>query len=215
MAAVLKSLMPALSVYYPAFAARFGTDEQNIGMAMSEYAERLDQHDVTGEQFLAGIEALKALAGEADYYPNPERFALLCKQALGNNTNGLPTLQDVMAEIIQRRGAERHNSDWQFSHELIRLINQRKGGAIYELTSVQFENTIKAEYDHWCKRITAGESLPQPLHAIEQKPAEPEHLKGVKPTTAMAKRIEAMRKAANERKALSQTKLDCSEVKPC
>ena len=214
MAAVLKHLVPAMTVYYPMFASRFGTDEQSVGLAMSEYAERLDHHGVTGIQFKAGIAALKAEAGKSDYYPNPERFALMCKQASGHS-NGLPTLQDTLAEIIERRGPERFNTDWQFSHELIRLINQRKGGLIYEQTGMQFEQTIKAEYDHWVKRLEAGEQLPQPLQAISQKPAEPEHLKGITPQSALAKRVEAMRKAANERKLANQIKPDSSEAKPC
>lgn len=172
---------------------------------MAQFAERMIVEGVTRKGLLAGIEALKVRAGHEKFPPNPQEFALLCKQTSGHS-NDLPTLQDVLVEIIQRRGPERHNTDWQFSHELIRLINQRKGGVIYELTSVQFEQAIKAEYEHWCKRIAAGEQLPQPLHAIEQKPGEPEHLKGIKPTTTMAKRIEAMRKAANERKASDQIK---------
>jgi len=160
---------------------------------------------VTRKGLLAGIEALKVRAGHEKFPPNPQEFALLCKQTSGNS-NDLPTLQDVLVEIIQRRGVERFNTDWQFSHELTRLINQRKGGTIYELTSVQFEQTIKAEYEHWVKRIEAGEQLPQPLQAISQKPAEPEHLKGITPQSALAKRVEAMRKDANERKASDQIK---------
>lgn len=214
MAAVLKNLVPAMSFYFPLFASKFGQNEKHAGLAMKEYAERLDIHGVTGEQFLAGIEALKSHAGESDYFPNPERFALLCKQTSAHS-NSLPSLQDALIEIIQRRGVERFNPEWQFSHELIRLINQRKGGLIYELTSVQFENAIKAEYEHWVKRTEAGEQLPQPLQAISQKPAEPEHLKGIRPQSVMAKRVEAMRKDANERKANDQIKLDESETKSC
>lgn len=187
MSAVLKNLMPALSFYFPVFAARFGTDEQNIGLAMREYAERLDIHGVNSTQFLAGVEKLKTEAANSDYFPNPERFALMCKSAL---TAGMPHLQDVMFEIIQRRGVERHNPDYQFSHELCRLINERKGAMIYQLTSIEFERVIKAEYDHWAKRIANGEQLPQ-AHACLgdlRKLDLPDYLKNpTAPTCTLAK----------------------------
>lgn len=199
------SLLPVLTTYHTAFAAQFCSTVEQIEAVMAQFAERMIVEGVTRKGLLAGIEALKIRAGHEKFPPNPQEFALMCKQASGHS-NGLPTLQDVMVEIIQRRGVERFNTDWKFSHELIRLINQRKGGTIYELTSVQFEQTIKAEYEHWVKRIEAGEQLPQPLQAISQKPAEPEHLKGIKPQSALAKRVEAMRKAANERKARDQIK---------
>lgn len=190
MSAVLKHLVPAMTVYFPMFASRFGTDEQSIGLAMSEYAERLDHHGVTGIQFKMGIAKLKTAAGETDFFPNPERFALMCKSAANDH---LPTLDAVTAEIKQRRGPERHNADFKFSHELTRLINQRKGNLVYELTSMQFEKTIKAEYEHWCKRIADGEQLPEPLKVIDHKPAMPEDLKAVEISPAVAKRIAAIR----------------------
>lgn len=207
------SLLPVLTVYHTAFAAQFCSTVEQIEAVMTQFAERMIVEGVTRKGLLAGIEALKVRAGHEKFPPNPQEFALLCKQASAHS-NGLPSLQDALVEIIQRRGVERFNAEWQFSHELIRLINQRKGGLIYELTSVQFEQSIKAEYDHWVKRIEAGEQLPQPLQAISQKPAEPEHLNGIKPKSAMAKRVEAMRKAANERKAANQIKPDESEAKP-
>lgn len=201
MGAVLKYLMPTMSFYYPAFAARFGTDENNIGLAMREYADRLQLHGVTGEQFMAGLELLKSEAGTEQYFPNPEKFALTCK-VLG--VSRLPDFSIVLDEIIQRRGKERFNQEWNFSHELIRLINNRKGDMANQLTSIEFERAIKSEYDHWLKRIAAGESLPEPLLAIEQKPEMPDYLKGVKPAGKMAQRVEQMRQIANERKAAEQ-----------
>ena len=187
MAAVLKYLVPAMTFYFPMFASRFGTDEQSVGMAMNEYAERLEHHGVNGIQFKAGIAALKSDAGQSDYYPNPERFALLCKSTA---SDGLPTYEQALSEIIQRRGPERHSAEFQFSHELIRLINQRKGGMIYEQTGMQFEKTIKAEYEHWCKRIAGGEQLPAPLSCIsdQSKPDLPDYLKNpAEPKSALAK----------------------------
>ena len=208
------SLLPVLTVYHTAFAAQFCSTVEQIEAVMAQFAERMIVEGVTRKGLLAGIEALKVRAGHEKFPPNPQEFALMCKQASGHS-NGLPSLQDVLVEIIQRRGVERFNADWQFSHELIRLINQRKGGMIYEQTGMQFEQTIKAEYDHWVKRLEAGEQLPQPLQAISQKPAEPEHLKGITPQSALAKRVEAMRKDANARKLANQIKPDNGEAKPC
>jgi hypothetical protein len=174
-------------LYYPVFAQRYAKDDQALKSVLNEYAERLTLHHVTPKQFHAGIAALKAKSGQDPFYPNPEQFALMCKATL---TADLPTLQDVMVEIIQRRGVERHNTEWQFSHELTRLINERKGSMIYQLTSIEFEKTIKDEYDHWAKRIASGEQLPEVQACLNDLriPDLPDYLaKPSAPTCALAK----------------------------
>lgn len=199
---LMAELLPVLILYYPIFAAQHCTGIAEINAIMNQFAERMLVEQVTRKGFVTGLEKLKKRAGSAAFILNPQAFAELCKPS--DAELGLPEFQTVLEEIIQRRGKERFNQEWQFSHELIRLINNRKGDLIYQQTSIEFERTIKAEYDHWLKRIAAGEVLPEPLLAIEQKPEMPDYLKGVKPSGKMAQRVEQMRQMANERKAAEQ-----------
>lgn len=187
MSAVLKKLMPVMTVYYPAFAARFGTDEQNIGMVMNEYAERLDHHGVTGQQFNAGVEQLKREAGKSDYFPNPERFALICKEATAEK---LPPLDIVLGEIIARRGAKRYDSGFEFSHPVIGLINHAIGTSFYTLTRIEFSKLVSQEYAVWQQHVSEGKALPVPALRLPNqiKPDLPDYLVNrLTPTCELAK----------------------------
>ncbi|MBV2128183.1 replication protein P [Arsukibacterium indicum] len=180
-------LLPVLTLYYPIFAAQHCNNPVNIQAVLGQFAERMVIEGVTRKGFYAGIEQLKKRAGASAFILNPQAFAELCKTAL---TANLPSLQDVMFEIIQRRGVERYNTQYQFSHELSRLINERKGAMIYQLTSIEFEKAIKSEYDSWAKRIAAGEQLPEARACLADhtKPDLPEYLKNpVEPTCRIAK----------------------------
>lgn len=183
----MAELLPVLTLYYPIFAAQHCATPANIQAVIGQFAERMIVEGVTHKGFYAGIEQLKKRAGASAFVLNPQAFAELCK---ATTTAGLPTLQDVMAEIIQRRGVERHNTDWQFSHELCRLINERKGAMIYQLTSIEFERVVKSEYDHWAKRIASGEQLPKVQACLpnQLKPDLPDYLENpTAPTCTLAK----------------------------
>lgn len=178
-----------LTLYYPVFAAQHCGDVTHIDAVMAQFAERMIAENVTLKGFYAGIEALKKRAGSTAFALNPQAFAELCN-AETNHAAGIPSLMDCMAEIIRRRGVERHNQAFQFSHQLTRVINERKGAMIYQLTSIEFEKVIKSEYDHWAKRIASGEQLPeaQACLADQSQPDLPDYLKNpVTPTTRYAK----------------------------
>ena len=182
-------LLPVLVLYYPIFAAQHCSDAGMVQAVMAQFAERMIVEGVTRKEFYAGIEQLKKRAGASAFVLNPQAFAELCKSALSTE-KGMPHLQDVMFEIIQRRGVERHNPDYQFSHEVTRLINERKGAMIYQLTSIEFEKVINGEYDHWAKRIANGEQLPQVQACLsdQSKPDLPDYLKNpTSPTCSLAK----------------------------
>jgi hypothetical protein len=194
-------LLPVLILYYPIFAAQHCTDATTIQAVMGQFAERMITEGVTRKGFAYGVEALKKRAGASAFILNPQAFAELCKQASIEALN-IPTFDTVLNEIIQRKGAERHNQQWQFSHPVSQVICNRKGALIFELTGIEFEKVIKSEYEHWVKRIEAGEQLPELQLAIghDKRPEMPAELRVV-PKSAMALRVEAMRAEALARKA--------------
>lgn len=194
-------LLPVLILYYPIFAAQHCTDATTIQAVMSQFAERMIVEGVTRKGFAHGVEALKKRAGASAFILNPQAFAELCKQATIEALN-IPAFDTVLSEIILRKGAKRHNQQWQFSHPIIQLICNRKGALIFELTGIEFEKTIRNEYDHWVKRLQNGEQLPELQLAIghDKRPEMPAELRVV-PKSAMALRIEAMRAEAAARKA--------------
>lgn len=198
MTAVTARLIPVIGLYYPAFAARFGTDDASLAFVTKEYTDRLMHHGINGHQFKAGIAALKARSASMQYHPNPEQFAQLCLEA---SAPQLPDFYDVLSQVIAGKQAQRFSEGYVFSHPLARIICSRKGDLIYTLTSIEFEETIRAEYDHWTKRIQAGEQLPEPQLAIGQdaRPDMPAELR-VTPASPLAKRVEAMRAEAAKRK---------------
>gem|GEM_PF-4032793 len=120
----------------------------------------------------------------------------MCKQATAEALN-IPAFDTALNEIIQRKGAERHNPQWQFSHPIIQMICNRKGALIFELTGIEFEKAIRNEYEHWVKRLQAGEQLPEPQLAIshDKRPEMPAQLR-MAPKSALAMRVEAMRAEA-------------------
>ncbi|HCU64571.1 MAG TPA: hypothetical protein DF774_02295 [Rheinheimera sp.] len=200
MTAVTARLIPVISLYYPAFAARFGSDDEGLKFAAKEYADRLQFHGIDGKMFMAGIRELKAKGAEP-FHPNPEQFALMCKQAAIESLN-IPQFQAVLSDVIKGKQALRFGEAHAFIHSLNRVICSRKGDLMYELTGIEFEKVIKSEYDHWVKRLQAGEQLPEPQLAIshDKRPEMPAHLR-MAPKSAMALRIEALRAEAAARKA--------------
>ena len=198
MTAVTARLIPVIGLYYPAFAARFGTDEATLAFVSKEYTERLMHHGINGHQFKAGIAALKARGASAQYHPNPEQFAHLCLEA---SAVQLPEFHAVLNDVIAGKQAQRFGEEHQFIHPIARVICGRKADLIYTLTSIEFEEAIRAEYDHWTKRLQAGEQLPEPQLAIghDQRPEMPAALR-LAPTSAMAKRVQAMAAEAAQRK---------------
>ncbi|WNO60424.1 replication protein P [Rheinheimera sp. MMS21-TC3] len=180
-------LLPVLVLYYPIFAAQHCSDDKNLQAVMAQFAERMIAEGVTLKGFMYGVEQLKKRAGSSAFILNPQAFAELCR---GNTGNSLPTLREVTDEIIQRRGREKHNDQFKFSHELTRLINVRVGAMIYELINMEFERTVKKEYESWVKRLEAGEELPQPQKCLGNltKPDLPAYLQEkLKPTCKAAK----------------------------
>jgi len=198
MTAVTARLIPVISLYYPAFAARFGVDESSLVFVTKEYTERLMHHGINGHQFMAGIAALKAKGATAQYHPNPEQFAQLCLSASAVQA---PDFHQVLADVTAGKQAMRFGEPYEFAHPLARVICNRKGDLIYTLTSIEFEDAIRAEYDHWVKRLQAGEQLPEPHLTIghDQRPEMPAELR-LAPTSPMAQRVEAMRAEAAARK---------------
>lgn len=194
MTAVTARLIPVISLYYPAFAARFGADEAALAFVTKEYTDRLMHHGINGHQFKAGIATLKARGASAQYHPNPEQFAQLCLEA---SAVKLPDFQSVLSQVIAGKQAQRFGEGYAFDHPLARVICSRKGDLIYTLTSIDFEEAIRAEYDHWTKRLQAGEQLPEPQLAIghDKRPEMPAQLR-MAPKSAQAMRVEAMRAEA-------------------
>jgi hypothetical protein len=198
---LMATLLPTLTTYYPVFASQFCQTDEQTHAVMAQYAKRMLEEGVDAAGFAKGIQLLERRAATERFAPNPSEFAVMCKPSLAEL--GIPEFQTVFLQIVERNGA-RAGEAFEFSHPIIRLISQRKGALIRELTGLEFERAIKAEYDHWVKRIASGETLPEPLLAIEQKPEMPDYLKGVKPAGKMAQRVEQLRQIANERKAAEQ-----------
>jgi len=195
---LMATLLPTLTAFHPTFASQYcGSDEQTQAM-MAQYAECLLDEHVDAQGLQRGLMALKRRAATERFAPNPAEFALMCKPTPADL--GIPEFQTVYLQIVERNGA-RAGEAFEFSHPIIRLISQRKGALIRELTGLEFERTIRAEYDHWTKRIQSGEQLPEPQLAIghDVRPDMPAELR-VAPASPLAKRVEAMRAEAAKRK---------------
>lgn len=195
---LMATLLPMLTTYHPVFASQFcQTDEQAHGV-IAQYAKRMLDECIDAAGFERGIRALEKRAATERFAPNPSEFAVMCMPSPADL--GIPEFQTVLMQIVERNGA-RAGETFEFSHPIIRLISQRKGALIRELTGLDFERVIKSEYDHWAKRLQAGEQLPEPQLAIghDQRPEMPAELR-LAPQSAMAKRVQAMAAEAAQRK---------------
>lgn len=195
---LMATLLPVLTTYHPVFASQFcQTDEQTQGV-IAQYAKRMLDEGIDAAGFERGIKALEKRAATERFAPNPSEFAVMCKATPADL--GIPDFQTVFLQIVERNGA-RAGEAFEFSHPIIRLISQRKGALIRELTGLDFERAIKSEYDHWTKRLQAGEQLPEPQLAIghDQRPEMPAELR-MAPVSPLAKRVQAMAEEAAQRK---------------
>ncbi len=192
---LMATLLPVLTTYHPVFASQFcQTDEQTQGV-IAQYAKRMLDEGIDAAGFERGIRALEKRAATERFAPNPSEFAVMCKATPADL--GIPDFHQVLAEVTVGKQATRFGEGYVFSHPLARVICGRKGDLIYTLTSIEFEDAIRGEYDHWVKRLQAGEQLPEPQPTIghDQRPELPEHMRGLK-----SPRIEAMRAEAAARK---------------
>lgn len=196
---LMATLLPVLTTYHPVFASQFcQTDEQTQGV-IAQYAKRMLDEGIDAAGFERGIRALEKRAATERFAPNPSEFAVMCKAAPADL--GIPDFYQVLAEVAAGKQAARFGEGYVFSHPLCRVICSRKGDLIYTLTSIEFEDAIRGEYDHWVKRLQAGEQLPEPQLTIghDQRPDMPAELR-LAPKSAMAQRVEAMRAEAAKRK---------------
>ena len=194
----MATLLPVLTTYHPVFASQFCQTDEQARAVIGQYAKRLLDEGIDADGFERGIRALELRAATERFAPNPSEFALMCKPTPADL--GIPEFQTVYLQIVERNGV-RAGEAFEFSHPIIRLISQRKGALIRELTGLEFERAIRAEYDHWTKRIQAGEQLPEPQLVIghDARPDMPAELR-VTPVSPLAKRVEAMRAEAAKRK---------------
>lgn len=196
---LMATLLPLLTTYHPVFASQFcQTDEQAHGV-IAQYAKRMLDECIDAAGFERGVRALEKRAATERFAPNPSEFAAMCKMTPADL--GIPDFRSLLADIIAGKQAHRFGEEHQFIHPIARVICSRKGDLIYTLTSIDFEETIKSEYDHWAKRLQAGEQLPEPQLAIghDQRPEMPAELR-LAPQSAMAKRVQAMAAEAAQRK---------------
>lgn len=194
----MATLLPMLTTYHPVFASQFCQTDEQTQAVMSQYAKRLLDEGIDADGFARGVKALEKRAAAERFAPNPSEFAAMCMPSPADL--GIPEFQTVFMQIVERNGA-RAGEAFEFSHPIIRLISQRKGALIRELTGLDFERTIKSEYDHWTKRLQAGEQLPEPQLAIGQdlRPEMPAALR-LAPVSPLAKRVQAMAAEAAQRK---------------
>lgn len=190
----MASLLPVLTTYYPVFASQFCQTDEQTQAVMAQYAERLLVENIDAAGLERGMEALKRRAESERFAPNPSEFAAMCRPA--PKELGIPDFDTVLLQIIERNGAFA-GEGYVFSHPMTRLISQRKGALLRELTGMAFAQVIKSEYEHWVKRLQAGEQLPEPQLAIghDKRPEMPAQLR-MAPKSALAMRVEAMRAEA-------------------
>lgn len=195
---LMATLLPMLTTYHPVFASQFCQTDEQTQAVISQYAKRLLDEGVGADGFARGVRALEKRAATERFAPNPSEFAVMCMPSPADL--GIPEFQTVLMQIVERNGA-RAGEAFEFSHPIIRLISQRKGALIRELTGLDFERVIKSEYDHWTKRLQAGEQLPEPQLAIghDQRPEMPAALR-MAPVSPLAKRVQAMAAEAAQRK---------------
>lgn len=196
---LMATLLPVLTTYHPVFASQFcQTDEQTQGV-IAQYAKRMLDEGIDAAGFERGIRALEKRAATERFAPNPSEFAVMCKATPADL--GIPDFHQVLADVTAGKQATRFGESYVFAHPLARVICGRKGDLIYTLTSIEFEDAIRAEYDHWVKRLQAGEQLPEPQLTIghDQRPDMPAELR-LAPVSPLAQRVEAMRAEAAARK---------------
>lgn len=199
---VSANLIPVLTVYCNDFASKFGSVVEQVAY---QYAERLIANGIGLKGMERGIERLKRQSATKPWTPNPEQFAQMCKPSA--DEAGIPSVDDIYQEIVEARGRYRFEQ-YQFSHQIGAIINERIGFEFYQESEGDFKRRLQKEYDHWTQRALKGD-LPAPMKAIAHKsePPLPDYLKNPtgRVSGPLGEKIEALKQLAKQRKNVELT----------
>lgn len=141
------TILPKFAVYWPEFGNKYEDADhpEKMEFVLQEYAQQLVAHRITSDMLKSGMK--KAL--KLKYRPNPYEFAQLCiptPQELG-----IPTEQQVFDDIVLRRGRYK-GQEFEFSHRLIEIIDERIGYRMYRMDEKKFRQLLTGEYGYWLDR---------------------------------------------------------------
>lgn len=124
----------------------------------------------TREQLSAGVR--HARASNSDFWPSPGKFITWCKDS--SVVLGV-TLQDVMAEF-QRYSREKgfhtggaEHFPWSTPVMYWIVCDTRRAMYQRQLSEAEVEKYAAKQLDEWSKKVSAGQSIPDPVASLEVK----------------------------------------------
>ncbi|WP_017445780.1 hypothetical protein [Gayadomonas joobiniege] len=156
------------TVYGKKFEIQFG-GERALQQARREWYSEISK--LTPESINLGFEQLKSnLVEEDPNYEWPEVSKVIALCQLNQLDQNLPSLEQTIAEIIQRNGRYR-GENFEYSHRLIELVAQDCGHFVTREPSDKFERRVRTSHKKWVKQAQK-DGLPQRRAALELKIVE-------------------------------------------
>lgn len=168
---LVDSLFRQLKQIFPAAASTSLKGEDAEKTTKRQWVVAFAENGIkTREQLSAGVR--HARASNSDFWPSPGKFISWCKDS--SVVLGV-TLQDVMAEFhrynrekgVHTGGAERF--PWSKPVMYWIVCDTRRAMYQRQLSEGEVEKYASKQLDEWSKKVSAGQSIPDPIASLEVK----------------------------------------------
>lgn len=169
--ALVDSLFRQLKQVFPAAASTSLKTEAEERTTKRQWVLAFAENGIrTREQLSAGVR--HARSSNSDFWPSPGKFISWCKDS--STVLGV-TLQDVMTEFhrynrekgLHTGGAE--HFPWSSPVMYWIVCDTRRAMYQRQLSEVEVEKYAAKQLDEWAKKVSAGESIPNPVISLEAK----------------------------------------------
>jgi len=168
---LVDSLFRQLKQIFPAAASTSLKDEENEKTTKRQWVLAFAENGIrTREQLSAGVR--HARASNNDFWPSPGKFISWCKDSstvLGVN------VQDVMDEFHRYNREKGYHTGgaekFPWKKPVLYWIVCETRRAMYQrqLSEAEVEKYAAKQLESWAKKVSAGESIPDPIISLEVK----------------------------------------------